>query len=315
VRVTGQLIDADTGHHLWAERYDRSVEDLFAIQDELTDSIASALAASVGHFDRERARLKPVASLDAWEAFQRGWWHATRITRDDFAAAEELFHRATALDAGMAHPHSGLAFVRLLSGFFLWSPPRVAFGEGMTHAQAALTLDPRDSVACSTIGTALAMMGKLDEALTFANRSIELNPSNGFGFTALGAAYLFRAEPRDGIEAGERAVRISPNDPLLHIVLGTLSANHYMAREHERAVEIAQLAARRAPAYPIGWRSLANALGQLGRLDEAREALAEFLKLVPEYTTEAAARASVGFRHEEHFQYYLDGLRKAGWRG
>jgi TolB-like protein/tRNA A-37 threonylcarbamoyl transferase component Bud32 len=315
VRVSGQLIDAETGHHVWAERYDRAVEDLFAIQDELTDSIANALTAIVGHFDRERARVKPAASLDAWETFQKGWWHAMRMRREELATAEELLHRAAALDPAMPHPMTGLSFVRVLSGFFLWSPPHVAFGEGMKHAQAALTIDPMDSFACSMLGIVLAMMGKLDEALTFAKRSLELNPSSPFGFAALGATYLFRAEPREGIEAGERMVRISPNDPLLHMVLGTLSANHYMAREHERAVEIAQLASRRAPTYPIGWRSLANALGQLGRLDEAREALAEFLRLMPEYTTEAAARASVGFRREEHFQYYLEGLRKAGWSG
>jgi len=316
VRVTGQLIDAETGHHLWADRYDRALEDLFAIQDELTDGIANALEAAVGRAELDRVRLKAPASLDAWDASLRGWWHAFRLTREDFAAAEPYFRRAAELDPGMAQPWVGMAWLRLFEGFFLWNPnPPAAFGESARHAQAALAIDPMDSTACSMLGLILVFTGKLDEGLAMCRRGAELNPSSTLAYSALGATHLFRGEAQEGIRAGESAVRISPNDTLLHILLGTLSANHYMGRDYARAAEIARLAVQRAPHYPIAWRSLANALGQLGRLEEAREALAQFLTLMPGYTTEAAARASVGFRDEAMFQHYLAGLRKAGWQG
>jgi len=165
------------------------------------------------------------------------------------------------------------------------------------------------------LGVILAFAGKLDEGLATCRRGLALNPSAAMGYQGLAAVHLFRGEAQEGIRACESAIRISPNDTLLHMFLSTLSANHYMARDYERAAELAQLAVQRAPHYPIGWRSLANALGQLGRLDEAREALGQLLALVPDYTTEAAARASVGFRDEALFQHYMDGLRKADWPG
>ncbi|MEO6364384.1 MAG: adenylate/guanylate cyclase domain-containing protein [Caldimonas sp.] len=316
VRVTGQLIDAETGHHLWAERYDRVLEDLFAIQDELTDGIVAALEAALGQAEAERARKKPPESLDAWDAFQRGWWHIWRFTREDFVAAVPFFRRAAELDPHMAQPHSGIALVRVFEAFFLWTPkPAEAFAEAVVSARAAMALDDRDAAAYWTLGGVLAFSRRLDDALLLCKRAVALNPSDALGYAALCTAHLFRGEFAEGIRTNEAAIRISPNDPLLHIWLGTLSACHYMARNYEKAAEVARLAVQRAPRYPIGWRSFANALGQLGRMEEAREALARFLALMPGYSSEEAARASVGFIDESLLQHYLEGLRKAGWQG
>jgi adenylate cyclase len=117
VRVTGQLIDATTGHHVWAERYDRVLEDLFAIQDELTDGIVGALESTAMRLEGERARRKPPANLDAWDADLRGWWHLQRFTREDFAAAMPLFRRSLELDTSRAGPHAGIAMVCLCEAF------------------------------------------------------------------------------------------------------------------------------------------------------------------------------------------------------
>jgi len=119
LRVTGQLIDATTGHHLWAEKYDRVLEDLFAIQDELTDGIVGALEAAVGRAEIERAHRKPPASLNAWDLFRRGQWHQWRLTREDFAAALPLYRRALQLDASLAQAHSAIALVRLFEAYYL----------------------------------------------------------------------------------------------------------------------------------------------------------------------------------------------------
>jgi adenylate cyclase len=319
VRVTGQLIDADTGHHIWAERYDRKTQDLFAVQDELTDGIANALQAVIGLSELERVRHRQPENLDAWNAFQRGWWHALRFTQEEFALAEPLLRKAIELDPGMSQPFTAIALLRFFSAFFLWSAPRAAFAEAAKYSQQALAVDPRDSQASSILGLVLAYTGRQAEALAFMKKGVELNPSSFIGFAVLTVGHLLRGEFVEGIRAGERAIRISPDDTVLHVVLAALSANHYMEREFERAVEIARLAVQRAPHYPFGWRSLANALGQIGPIEEATQALAEFLKLVPSYTSEGAARASAGMREgdprEASFAFYLEGLRKAGWQG
>ena len=316
VRVTGQLIDATTGHHLWAERYDRVLDDLFAIQDELTDGIVGALEGAVGRAELNRGHAKPPGNLDAWETCQRGWWHYYRFIREDFAAALALFRRALELDPGASLPHTGIAAVRMMEGLYLWTDnPREAFVEAITSARAAVAADGLDSTAYSSMGYALAFTGKHDEALAACRKSIELNPSSAMGHHALATAYLLRGEPEQAIRANEAAIRISPSDVRLHVWLSTLSSGHYLAHDYEKAAEVAHVCVQRASHFPAGWRCLANALGQLGRMDDAHEALEKFVALNPRYTTEQVARSHLAFRDEAVFQHYLEGLRKAGWKG
>jgi len=316
LRVTGQLIDAETGHHLWAERFDRVMEDLFAIQDELTEGIVGALESAVGRAETERAHRKPPSSLDAWDAFQRGYWHAHRMTREDFAIAVPLYRRAAELDPGFAPAHMGLATIRLYEGLFLWTEsPTETFAKGLASAHAALAADALDSHSHMILGALLAVTGKHDEALAVCHKAIELNPSSALAYSALWTTHLYRGEPEQGIRAVETAIRLSPNDMAMHIWLGGLASLHYGARNYAKAAEVARLAVQRAPQYPLGWRFLANALGQLGELDDARDALARYLALSPGFTDEKAARTSTGIRDEAVFQHYLEGLRKAGWQG
>ena len=210
VRVTGQLIDATTGHHLWAERYDRVLEDVFAIQDELTDGIVGALEAAAMRVEHERARRKPPGNLDAWDANLRGWWHFQRFTREDHAAAMPLFRRSLELDASQARAHGGIAMVRLCEALFLWTEnPRDALAEAMTSARAALAADPLDSLAYAALGFVLALTGKHDEALAMCSKGIELNPSYPFGYQALCVTRLYLGEPEAAIKAIETAIRIS----------------------------------------------------------------------------------------------------------
>jgi adenylate cyclase len=316
VRVTSQLIDATTGHHVWAERYDRVLEDVFAIQDELTDGIVGALGASARRAEHERARRKPPGNLDGWDAAMRGWWHFQRLTSEDFAAAVPLFRRSIALDASQAGPHAGIAMVRLSEAFFLWTEkPRDALAEAMTCARAALAADPLESVGYAALGFVLAVAGRHDEALAMCSKGVELNPSNAMGHHVLSFTQICLGEPDAAIKAIETAIRISPNDVMLPVWLSVLATGYYLARNYEKAAEVASLAVQRGPSYSFGWRSLANALGQLGRSDEAREALEQFLARTPGFSSEQAARSSLPFRDEAVFQHWLEGLRKAGWEG
>ena len=147
------------------------------------------------------------------------------------------------------------------------------------------------------------------------SKGIELNPSYPFGYQALCVTRLLLGEPEAAIKAIETAIRISPNDVVLPVWLALLSAGHYLERNYEKAAAVASLAVQRGPNYPIGWGRLAGALGQLGRLDEAREALEQFLARMPGFTSEQVARSLSPFRDEAVFQHWLEGLRKAGWEG
>lgn len=316
VRVTGQLIDAVSGHHLWAQRYERVLEDLFAIQDELTDSIVGALEPAVGRAVTERAHVKPPGNLDAWDLHARGWWHLQRSTRDDFATATSLLQCALQLDPGLAMAHCGLAFARVWEVFYLWTAdPRQSLAEAMVSARAALAADPLDSMAYAVMAMALVFARKHDEAYAASRKAIELNPSNAGAYWALGIAHLYRGEAEPGIRATETALRISPNDVYSPSWLSVLSGCHYLGRDYVKAAEVGRLAVQRAPQSPMTWRVLAIALGQLGSLDEAREAMARFLELMPSFTSEQTARSMVPHRDEADIQHWLEGLRKAGWQG
>lgn len=144
---------------------------------------------------------------------------------------------------------------------------------------------------------------------------IEYNLSYAGGYAALGTTHLFRGEFVHGIEAIETALRISPNDSMLKNHLSLLSLGHYLARNYEKSAEVAKLTVLRDPKFPPGWRCLAIALGQMGSIEDASAALAQCMELVPGFTSEAVARASLGFRDEVLFQHWLEGLRKAGWQG
>jgi len=316
VRVTGQLIDATTGHHVWAERYDRELTDLFAIQDELTDGMVGVLEDAVDRAEVERARLKPPANLDAYELTQRGFWHVDRATREEFAVAMKMFHRALDLDPTLAFAHLGMAKVRTWELLNLWTtdPPRT-LAEGLTSARAAIAGEPLDANAYAILGALLPYAGKHDEALAASRRSIELNPSFAGGYVVLAFVQMLDGNVEAWMRACETAVRISPNDVLLPSPLAMLSLGHCMAGRYEKAVGVARLAVQAGPATPPAWRNLAIALAKLGRIDEAGEALRQCLTMVPGFTTEEAARMSVPFRNEAMFQRWLDGLRKAGWQG
>ena len=315
VRITGQLIDADTDHHVWAERYDRVLEDIFELQDELTEAIVAALEPAVGKAEMVRAQRKDTPDLNAWDLSQRGMWHFNRFTKDDFAAGYGFFRRSAEHDPGFARPLAGAAMIRIVEALLAWSDdPAKALGDAHRSALEAVSLDDAEPFASAVLGYSNTYMRQYDAGLAAAKRAIELNPSFAIGHHALGVARMFNGEPAEAIDAIERAVRISPEDSWLPMWLGTLSASCYLVHDYERALHVARLGVQRAPHYPIGQRSLANALAQLGRMDEARAALAAFLALSPNYNAETARR-SVIFRHETDYEHYAEGLRKAGWDG
>ncbi len=312
VRITAQLIDTASEHHIWAERYDRELEDIFSLQNEIAESVVSALEPVVGQAARARARHKHPGNLDAWDLYQRGTWHFFRFTRDDFTAALEFFRRSADRDSDFALPLSGIALVRLIENLFAWSPdPAANLAEAHRTALAAVDLDGMDPLANTILGYSHTFMRHYDAALAAARRACELNPSLPWAHHSLGYADMVIGNFAEAAERMEQAIRISPNDDILHFWIVTLSAAYYLARDYEKARELAEVAVRRAPHYPMARRNLASALAQLGRLDEAGEELDALLKLSPNYTRENARHAAP-VRDEAVFDHYMEGLHKAG---
>ncbi|MFQ5955103.1 MAG: adenylate/guanylate cyclase domain-containing protein [Kiloniellales bacterium] len=312
VRISGQLIDSETGHHVWAERYDRALEDVFAVQDEITEAIVAALEPAVGRAEMQRANRENPESLDAWDLYQRGMWYLNKITKEDIEQAGELFQRSAAEDQNFAAARAGIALV----GFFrlvLGTAEHPASMLASAHEAAlnAVRCDELDPFAQAALAYTSTYSGQYNAGITAARRAIELNPSFALGYHAHFCALFMDGQFREGVDAAQRGIRISPSDPWLFLFFGALAAYHYMVRDYERAVEAAKMCVQRFPQYASGHRWLAAALAQLGRTDEARDALAKFLDRSPNYAMERA-RHLYRFRHEKDVEHVLDGLRKAG---
>ena len=313
VRITAQLIDAGTGNHIWAERYDRDMADIFAVQDEITEAVAAAIEPAVARMEQSRATRKAPESLSSWEAYQRGLWHSDRIGTTENEAAKAFFRRAIELDSSFAPAYAWLAH-RMLSEAWLYQSRSMsdALDEALPIARKAISLDPLDAVAHCCLGQGLFFMGDHDGALAEARQALVINPNFAGAQHLLGSGLVFSGSPREGVEALRLAMRLDPNDLQRQFRLVHISIGHYFLREYEDAIEAAKEAVRTYP--DLGPRSLAAALGQAGRLEEAKQALQKAIAVAPRSFDMYVRRRAPWFRPEDH-RHMLEGLQKAGWEG
>ena len=187
VRITAQLVAAESGNHLWAERYDRDLDDIFAVQDEVTHAIVTAIEPTLGSAERDRAHRKPTGSLDAWESYQRGLWNLYRYAAQENTEAQSFFRRAIELDPNFAPAHAGLAHAIYLSFFLGFRTDRApALGEARAAAQRAVTLDGDDAVAHAIAGRVHTMLGERDAAISACETALALNPNLAMAHLVLG---------------------------------------------------------------------------------------------------------------------------------
>ena len=314
VRVTAQLIDAEAGGHVWAERYDRALADVFAVQDEITSAVTHAIAPAIAQAEQRRAMRKPPENLDAWEAYQRGLWHLAKGNKSDMAEARGFLRRATELDPTFAIAHATLAYARI--EVVVFDDPNAMLGElaaAEAHARRAVDLDANESSALAVLGWAETCRGRYAEGLELIERALAVNPNDLVGYLVKARTLAFSGQPHAAEEPLATALRLSPRDPLIARVFSTVATAAYFSREYAEAARIAQRAVRDYPDYPLTYRWLAASLGQLGRNEEAGQAL---------HRAQTTSRASFDFhvrsrppwyRPQDH-EHLLEGLRKAGWR-
>jgi adenylate cyclase len=315
VRVTAQLIEAETGNHLWAERYDRHLTDVFAVQDEITEAVAIAIEPTVAEVERQRALRRPPESLGAWEAYQRGLWHLSRNSVQDFDKAKHFLRRAIELDPNFAAAHARLT-MPILAEASMYQKRSVseAADEALEVARRAISLDPNDAVAHSRLGVALALKGDSIGGLAEVRRALSISPNSASAFGDLGTVLLISGNPREAVDALHEALRRDPCDPFRFTRLPQIALCHYHLHEYDEAVEVAKATIRSYPDHPWVYYRLAAALGQLGRADEARDALQKALTLAPK-AFNIIVRSRPVWIHPKDHEHLLDGLRKAGWEG
>ena len=315
VRISAQLIDATSGHHVWAERYDRRLEDVFALQDEITQAIVVAIHPELAKVEGERALRGDPISLDAWECAQRGWWHFNQMTQSHNAEARELLERAIALDPRFGWAHFVLSQVHYCDLFFEWTDsPERCLAEVLRAAQACASLDPKDAHGQVALAVAYSLMGQRSEVIAAAERAMELNPSLPMAYLIMGSVLGVTGRPDEGIAVLEKGMRLSPQDPWLFDFLNGVGFAHFAAGRYEEAVEWERRSLQHKPDYVVAYDAIAASLAQLGRLDEARQAFAERVRRGPapslEHLEQVLAFADPDFRAR-----FVDGLRKAGLPG
>jgi adenylate cyclase len=307
IRVTAQLIDTDSRAHLWAERYDRELEDIFALQDEITEAIVGALEPELGAAERDRARRKPPSSLDAWGCYQRGLWHVYRFRKEDTLEALRLFEQAIALDPEFGSAHAGKSFCHSVR-FFLMLSERPAEELAATHdaARRSVEIDDKDPIAHWVLGRAHLFAREHERAIAELETAIELNPSFAHAHYNLGWVLGAAGRPEEALPCLDKAYQLSPRDPLLFAFLGTRAMSLLQMGQYDQAAKWGELSVRPSNAHFHNHAILTSSLGHLGRTAEAKRALDETLRLRPDYSGGVVERM-MPFKHrrEQGEEAYL----------
>ncbi|MFO1315283.1 MAG: adenylate/guanylate cyclase domain-containing protein [Burkholderiales bacterium] len=274
VRIAVQLIDADTGHHVWAERYDRRIDDIFEVQDEITERIACTIAPELERAERARSTTKPPGDLEAWDCYLRGMAALHEFTKEGNARARAMFERAQQLDPGYSRNWTGFAYSHYRDAFLAFSDDREqSISASVEAAQKAIALDDGDALAHFVLSRGLQLAGRIEAALREARLAIELNPNDSGGHASLGALLVSTGAPDEGIAELQRALQLSPKDPRAHIFLGLQSASHFLAGRYVDAAAYAREALSRQSADPAARVLLAASLATAGNATDAKVAL------------------------------------------
>jgi tetratricopeptide (TPR) repeat protein len=314
LRVNAELVDAESGSHLWAERYEAELAHVFAVQDQICAAVVGAILPVVGDAELGRAARRSPASLGAWEAYQRGLWHLRKFNAADNDKAIAFFRQAIAADGSFAWAHLGIAHAYSAEGTtFFTRPLDEALRLFNECVQRAFEIDPSDTVIQSFLAYSLLATGNHASAVQQAERVLERNPSSLQALLAKGRALLFGGHPTEGREMLQSALRLSPNDPGKPIILYEIALSYYDERDYERAVDEARRLKAAYPNHPWANICLAASLAQLGQTIEARDALDNAVAVSPKSFAVYVCQRPPWMRPEEH-AHKLDGLHKAGWR-
>ncbi len=310
VRVTAQLIDSRTGGHLWANRFDRDLTDIFAVQDELTREIVTALKLKLTAGEHDRLAPRRGVNVEAYEFYLRGREQAWAANRAGNVAARGLLERAVALDPRYAAAHSVIAYTHVLDYVNAWSgDPQDSLRIGLETAQRAVAMAGDEPIAHFALGMACLWSRQLDLAKTEAERSIALSPNSGEFLRLLAHVQIFSGDPASAIETLKTYMRLDPH--YTEIALQFLADARFSLGEYEQAIAAIEQRLARNPQSETAYALLASCYGHLGRSDECRQAWEQALRINPKFSIERRRRV-LPFRNPEDFERRVEGLRKSG---
>jgi adenylate cyclase len=311
VRISSQLIDIATGTHLWAERYDRDLTDIFAVQDDLTSRVVAAIEPALSRAESQRVIAKRPEHMGAWDYCQRGFWHVHKGTRSDGETAYSLFERALALDPNLADAHLGLARALIVQ----WNYGSVEdfaplVRQARESALRAAALDRENPQVQYVLAQTSLWAGDVRAAIEHASHAIELNESFALGHFYLGIALSLDGRHEEALKAIDTGWRLSPRDPRASTWLANKARVFYHLTRYEEAIETA-LSARRIQPHAYGLLVLVASYAQLGRNEEVRMALAD-IDTLPDGSEKTTRWYLDRYADRAAREHMADGLGKAG---
>jgi adenylate cyclase len=316
VRITAQLIDATTGGHLWAERYDRDLEDVFLVQDEVVKKIVTALEVTLTEDEQSHMAQGVTDDLEAYDFAKRGWWYYHQLTKEGNDQARQLFETAIERDPGYADAYAGLGLTHYEEWAQQWSQDPQTLDQAYTLAQEAIELDDSQAAAHTLLSHVLLRWGEFEEAILVQESAIALDPNNANNYIDLAEALIFAGKPEDAIEHIEKAMNLNPHYPVSYpFTLGFaytgLGFKNGSSEYYKKAILALDEAVGLNPNFTGSYLALAFIYNETGREQEARDQVAQALEINPKLSL-AAIRESVPFKEAAVGEAFLDALRDAG---
>jgi TolB-like protein len=311
VRITAQLNDVATGSHIWAERFDRDLADVFAVQDEITEAIVAAIEPQLYAAENFHAKRKPPDSMDAWDLVMRALSHYWRVTRQDNVVAQALLEKATAIDPNYGQALGVLAASHTFSAHMGWADMATAAPIAERAALAATLADSEDPWAHYALGCVYMFTRRFDDSLAEFELALRLNPNFSLaqGYYGLALSYCGRWEEAN--VAAQRALRLSPRDPFSAVYYGIAAYSQFIGRNYDEAMRLSREGIRQRGDFVGAHRVLTAAAGMAGGADVAKAALQELRRAQPNISLAWIAN-QMPIKLDADREHYLEGFRRAG---
>ncbi len=311
VRISAQLNDVLTGSHIWAERYDRKLEDVFAVQDEITAAIVSAIEPQLYAAENIHAQRKAPDSMDAWDLVMRALSHYWRVTRQDNMVAQALLEKAIAIDSQYGQALGLLSTSYMFTAHMGWADMAKVAGLAERAALAAIRADSEDAWAHHGLGQAYLFARRYDDSLAEFELALQLNPNFALAQAFYGLSLSYSGRWQEAYEAARRALRLSPRDPYSAVYLGIAAYAQFLGRNYAEAIRLARESIRQRSDFVGAHRVLTAAAGMAGQTDLAKAALKDLQRAQPNISL-AWISDHMPIRNGPDLHHYLEGFRRGG---
>jgi adenylate cyclase len=309
-RITAQLVDAISGHHVWAERYDRDLQDIFALQDEITRKILVALQVKLTRGESAHIYGRDTDNLEAYLKFLQAVHHKMRTNQEGNILARKLCEEAIALDPDYADAYRLLAMTHLMDIWFGWSKyTRESFKKADKLAQKSLALDNTNPNTIGLMGHIYLLKRQHDKAIAEGERAIDLDPNSAYGYMLLAATYRFSGRAKEGIPLLEKAIRLQPYTPSSYYY--QLGMAYNFTGQYDEAIAVLKKSLKRTPDHLLSLIGLTVAYSLADRMEEARATADELLKVNPKFSV-AYMEKKAPYKHKSDLELSMCALRKAG---